>query len=190
VGENAELKIPLGDMNRHIWSLRRKTFLTPIKAITTCPYCKAQLEFEMSNDFDLPKRESGDVVYVQYEDFEYKVRMPRITDFNGAILNTKALCPTAPWHKPEFVTQAETALESADNGLRMQIQMSCDECQKTYLQSFDTTPYFWLEIEQAAKQLILEVIHLSRSLGWSETDILAMSRNRRRMYLVELGEEQ
>lgn len=66
------------------------------------------------------------------------------------------------------------------------LSMACPGCGHQWQSVFDIGDYLWREISTQAKRLVKEVSTLARTYGWSESEILAMTSNRRRLYLEML----
>ena len=67
-------------------------------------------------------------------------------------------------------------------------ELTCPECERDFLAPFDTTAFFFQEMRLRREALLREVHLLALYYHWSEADILALTRERRRMYLALLDE--
>ena len=180
--------LPLGDVDRQIWGLLTRMFAGPHDAVSACSDCGEAVEFVMPPDFAPPPRVGAAEVEVAFGGTSYKVRMPLLADVSGGQANLENLAPDAPWNDRDFVARVEDALEAADPGLRTRVVMQCATCGSEQSKLFDAAGYTWGRVEQAARQLVRDIVSLAASLGWSEADIAAMSDARRAMYLAELGQ--
>lgn len=179
--------LPLGDLDRQIWALHKTLFHGAQEATAACAHCGVVLEFTLPPDFSLPDRQDAELVEVSYAGEAFQVRMPRLSDVASGRIDFDRLAPGAPWDRPEFVDLVEAALEAADPGLHVSIALTCHACQQVQSQVFDAVGFSWANLEQGARRLIRETARLARAFGWSESDILGMTPQRRALYLAELA---
>jgi len=78
-------------------------------------------------------------------------------------------------------------MSEADPQADVELSLTCPACGHAWLQPFDIASYLWAEIGDWAKRVLREVHALALAYGWDEADILAMSAQRRRMYLQMTG---
>ncbi|MEE1739336.1 hypothetical protein PUR49_22895 [Streptomyces sp. BE147] len=85
---------------------------------------------------------------------------------------------------PERVEQliAEKAAE-ADPTAEVTLNVVCPECGAATVAELDISFYLWTELDNWARDLLLDVHLLATAYGWSEPEILALSPLRRRYYL-------
>ena len=76
-------------------------------------------------------------------------------------------------------------LESVESSLDEETLAStaCPSCEVVLNEPLDLAAFCWAEVEARAPRLMAEVHTLASHYGWSEADILAMSRVRRNAYL-------
>ena len=65
----------------------------------------------------------------------------------------------------------------------VQLALACPACGHTWQATFDIVSFFWSEINAWAYHTLREVHGLALAYGWTETDILALSPQRRQLYL-------
>jgi hypothetical protein len=70
-----------------------------------------------------------------------------------------------------------------DRQAEMLLKLSCPECGHTFTAPFEAAEYFEQEVLAQRSELFREVHVLAFYYHWSETDILRLSRSRRRLYL-------
>ncbi|VVB71526.1 Uncharacterised protein [uncultured archaeon] len=75
-----------------------------------------------------------------------------------------------------------------DPGGNIQLECSCPKCGHKWLEILDITRFLWKEIDAWAHHILMEVHILARAYGWNESEILAMSSQRRQTYLDMVGE--
>lgn len=91
-------------------------------------------------------------------------------------------CPVA--ELPEVVVGAiAKAMAEDDPQANVQIALSCPACRHQWSSTFDIVYFLWGELHAWAQRTLLEVHRLALSYGWREADILAMSPQRRQLYL-------
>lgn len=85
---------------------------------------------------------------------------------------------------PEAVEKALSAeMDQADPQGNVQFELNCPACGHQWFLTFDILRYLWHEIDDWARRTLREVHRLASAYGWSEREILALSANRRQMYL-------
>jgi hypothetical protein len=87
----------------------------------------------------------------------------------------------------EVLTNVIDEMAQADPMADMQVELACAACGHSWSVALDIGGYLWSEVEDWAKRLLLEIHALASAYGWRESDILALSPNRRRSYLDMLG---
>jgi hypothetical protein len=88
----------------------------------------------------------------------------------------------------ELVEAIAVEMEKADPQANVQLRLRCADCGHQWLSTFDIVSFLWNEIDNWARRVLREVCVLASAFGWRENDILAMSAQRRQMYLQMLGE--
>jgi len=177
-------RVPLGDLDRAAWALRRASLGGGAEAVATCPDCGAALEVALPDNFAPPPRRA-DAAEVSYGGRRWRLRLPTAGDFSGARLDLVRLAPEAPWSDATFRAEAEAALEAADPGMDLRLALTCPDCATDLQEPFDPVAFFWAELEALERRLVAEVAVLARAYGWAEAEILAMSPRRRALYLAE-----
>jgi len=84
---------------------------------------------------------------------------------------------------PENLPEIEQALAAADPLAEIRIALLCPTCSLEWEEPLDVTSFLWAEIESSARLLLRDIHTLAFAYGWSESDILALSEARRRLYL-------
>jgi hypothetical protein len=75
-------------------------------------------------------------------------------------------------------------MEAADPAAELTISMACPACEAVFGEPLDLAAFCWAEVEARAPRLLAEVDALASRYGWSEAEILALSRVRRDAYLA------
>jgi hypothetical protein len=71
----------------------------------------------------------------------------------------------------------------------MELDLTCPECQTSFVANFDFTAFFLAEMRGNLYWLEREVHLLARYYHWSEREILSLPRKKRRRYIQLLQEE-
>ncbi|WP_457580081.1 hypothetical protein [Ensifer canadensis] len=96
----------------------------------------------------------------------------------------RAETPVEPADLPAEIWRAvEERLIAADPLADLRLEIACPHCGHRWLEALDMVSVLWNEIAALAKSLLFDVAAISRSFGWSEAAILALSPARRRAYL-------
>jgi hypothetical protein len=89
----------------------------------------------------------------------------------------------------EQVTEAlGRVMTDLDPQAEMLFNLTCPACGATFMVPFDAADYLFRELSCQREGLYKEVHQLAFHYHWSESEILAMSRSRRRLYLGLLAE--
>jgi hypothetical protein len=81
----------------------------------------------------------------------------------------------------------EDQMAAADPQADVRLALSCPACGHQWQEVFDIVSFLWGEVQAWALRLLREVHTLASAYGWSEADILALSPQRRQMYLEMVG---
>jgi hypothetical protein len=71
----------------------------------------------------------------------------------------------------------------ADPQANIMMNLSCPACAHEWETQFDIVGYLWTEIDNWARHVLQDIAALAFAFGWSESQILALSPQRRRLYL-------
>ena len=83
----------------------------------------------------------------------------------------------------DVVVTLADRLARLDPQADISLAISCPECEHEWRAALDAASFLWSRVSLAARRLLEEVHVLAASYGWTETDVLTLSRRRRRMYL-------
>lgn len=204
-------QLSIGRRDEQLMNLRESIFGPSLIAMAVCPKCSQQLDLQFSID-DLrvkspPAISSQTQNFVlTAEDTEIRFRLPDSTDLEAIsclpdadaaqsqLLGRCILSARRQDHSvspadlsPEVIAQVVREMERADPQADVQLNLTCPDCSHCWQSVFDILSYFWNEIDVWARRTLREVADLARAYGWRETEILAMSQNRRRLYLELAG---
>jgi len=191
-GELARLSI--GERDALLLQLRASTFGDRLHAVIECAQCRTGLEISITvgslrvaTSYDVATRH-------RVGDRELELRKLDSRDL-AAIAATsdpaaarKLLVMRAIVGELAEVTEADEAaiaarLAELDPQADLVFDLACSECSTSFRAPFDIASFLWSEISTAARRLIEDVASLARAFKWSESDILAMSPQRRQRYL-------
>jgi hypothetical protein len=77
----------------------------------------------------------------------------------------------------------EDALEAADPDADFTFDVRCEVCGLSGTPQLDAGQLLWDEVDACARTLLAEVHLLAGAYGWSESEILALSPERRASYV-------
>jgi uncharacterized protein (UPF0212 family) len=188
--------VAVGVAYADIFALRRALFGSQLVALATCPSCGARLETAMAvEDFlAAPGDETQAVHCLDNGPEAIRFRLPTLDDL------AKISADCSPDEAAEALLEAcvvtadrRAATAARDRALaRMaeldpladaSIALRCEDCGAEFDCAFDISQFLWREIEAASARLFGEVHVLARRYGWSEAEILAMTAQRRQVYL-------
>lgn len=179
---------PVADRDRAIWDAWHQDHRGELEAVSACPDCGESVEYILPADFAPPPALS-DQASIRFEGREYSLRLPTSRDLLAAqrgeldlLLGSESM--------NKFPQQAiEEALEAADPGLDVTFAHTCPSCAAQWKQSFDVSRFVWLDCVQRAEHLLLDIDTIARTYGWSEREILDLSEQRRRRYVLMIREQ-
>jgi hypothetical protein len=200
--------LSMGQRDGLLLTLRERIFGSQLVSLVACPGCGDRLEltFSVSDIRTIPETEHASVLVTKVEDYEVHYRLPNSLDL-GAVsgqLNLAAMrqqllnrCLISIHYKNKALETSELPLgvvssvledmAQADPQADVQLAMSCPACNHQWQATFDIVSFFWTEIHAWARKLLQEVHILASAYNWCEADILAMSPQRRQLYLEMIG---
>lgn len=196
----------LGEVDARLLRLRENLFGSRLEAVSRCPACAGMIEWELDlADLPTPAQPlpavSGRSVTVDGQEIWF--RAPSLTDLEAAgaagtpdegreILLRRCLLGAGPEGQgpviieklsPAVIDAVAGALEEADPLPVLRFGVRCPVCDTAWSAGFDVARYLWEELDFWARGLLAEVHLLARSYGWGESEILALTPRRRRLYL-------
>jgi hypothetical protein len=202
---DALARLSIGRRDAFLMTLREWTFGPRLVSLAACPDCGERLELDMAVA-DLRVPSTGPVperLEMTVDGYEVSLRLPDSRDLEAIAgeadlpaLRQRLLgrCLLAVRHRgkeaslPEALASAAVArLAEADPQADVQLSLSCPGCGCSWLAAFDIVTFFWREIEAWAARILREIHALARAYGWSEGEILALSPQRRQIYLQMVG---
>lgn len=86
-------------------------------------------------------------------------------------------------------TALERELEARLPDLDLEMAVECSHCGAAIVAPFDVPVFFFFELTARARERLRDVHKLASAYHWSERDILTLTLDRRRAYLLLLEEE-
>ena len=109
------------------------------------------------------------------------------------VLRIDGAAPPAPEQVDALGPGARAAIEAEMERVAPRVERMvdtvCAECGRGFVAPFDLHRFFFGELRTDRRLLYREVHHLAFHYHWSEPDIMAMARPKRRAYLDLLAEE-
>ncbi len=201
-------RLPIGERDRLLLTLRIGAFGSALNCETTCPSCGTRLEMSMdARDLLVPARVAHPSDFVLSDDaVTVRFRLPDSTDIaecrtdagvaRGAAYVLADRCievlavaddaarPVAISDRlRDHVAERMAALDAQADVV---FALHCVACDHRWQSPFDPAAFLLSEVDAHAARLTLEVHQLARAYGWHEASILAMGATRRRRYLALL----
>lgn len=193
--------LPLGMLNRSLLELREICFGPHIRAYIDCEHCSERMELTLDTR-QLFSNISQSDIQSEFEVSGFRFRLPcsrdlaRISIENNIETATlkllKHCCLEYPnENAPNFagiMAEAEMAMETLDPATDINLALSCEECGHHWVAELDIGALLWDEIDSRARGLLAEVDSLARAYGWTEPEVLALSAQRRAVYINMVSE--
>ena len=90
---------------------------------------------------------------------------------------------------PLAQAEIEGAMELVAPKVELDLSGLCPECGRNFTQPFDIQTFFFDELRTSRDRLYREVHYLAYHYHWSEQEILALPRAKRRLYIEILADE-
>lgn len=198
--------LSVGERDRRLLLIRNELFGDRIEGVTECPNCGVRVELSFSIANVAGETTSLEPSPLHSDGYNVRWRLPTSQDLadladetEPSRLRDKLLerCLLDVRHDRKQVPPLECpgnviekvseAMALADPFADARLGMECPECGHSWKAAFDIGTYLWRELDVWAKRLLGEVHNLASAYGWCERDILALSAQRRRMYLEMVG---
>lgn len=199
-GEGGLEGLSIGDRDADLLSLRERLFGPHVTAVVACPSCGERQELSFGvDDMRAPRPEPAPELSVTVDGVEARFRLPTTADLDDldrvadgdadaaaeALLRrcVFAVSGDGPPLAPALVAAIEDRMAAADPQADVQLALCCDGCGCAWNAPFDIAAFLWSELDAWAWRLVADVDQLARTYGWTERDVLALSPQRRRIYL-------
>lgn len=193
----------IGQMDRHLLTLREQMFGSEISLLTDCD-CGQRIDvsFDLSDVRTERAGETSSTIAVDFGQQEVQFRLPTCRDLltlgchadpatGTRILIRRCILSATKSERNNIADQLSddqvdrvaAEMAAADPQANLQVPVECPECRRIWQAPFDIVSCLWSEISTWARRVLLEVRTLAGRYHWSERDILAMSPWRRQFYL-------
>jgi len=186
---DALARFTIGQRDARLLALQEMTFGPELTGVTDCPECGEKIELSFnSSDIRPPiETEPPTELAVKSNGHEVRFRLPTSADLlavnSSEQLLKRCLLSGVDHLTGHFVTAVGERMSSADPMADIHLALNCPSCEHKWEAPFDIVAFLWREISAAARRLLREVHTLASAYGWTETEVLALSPARRRMYL-------
>lgn len=200
--EEALAQLPIGERDARLLRVRERMFGNDLLSLAACPSCRQALEFELSTEQLWPPPPEAETLSFSAGGYQITARLPNSADLldlggtgDAAALRRQLAerCITElrcggerrdGGELPEAVLAAfDAACSDADPGANIKIALSCPACQHDWQAIFDVASFLFSEIDAWARRLLRDVHTLASAYGWGEREVLALSPQRRQLYL-------
>lgn len=208
-------RLSIGRRDAQLLTLREVLFGSRLSGLTACPQCGRQLElgFEATELRVDAGQTPPEMLVVSNGGYLVQFRLPNSQDLAAITERGNADCDArgltrvllsrclvqvrrngkrqkldAAHELPPAVLDAIAAeMEKADPQANIELALNCSDCGHRWLSAFDIVSFLWNEVDNWARRLLSDVCLLASAFGWRESDILAMSAQRRQLYLQMIG---
>jgi hypothetical protein len=191
-------EIALADRNRLLLRLRELTFGSELRAVADCSDCAATLEVSLPVAELVPAGEADRSAWTE-AGHRFALRAATTADLLATLAAPDleraeelmlARCltvdpPVAPGER--LGSEVRARFEALHALAEVRLMLVCPECGREQVLDLDIARFLWTELRRAATQLLREIHTLATGTGWSESEILAMSPQRRAAYLELVG---
>ncbi len=200
--------LPIGERDDILLRVRESTFGGSLPVYCNCEECGESLEFNIRVQ-DIrghePKNETETLTRGD-ERHEIEFRLPNSLDlaalldyrdkrrayrelFRRCILRASANDEeVSPDELPEELLQAASQdMYEADTRAEILLKLECPNCEHKFQTIFDIVHFLWSEFSTHARRVLRDVHDMARYYGWTETDILRLNPERRKIYLEMIG---
>jgi len=198
-------RLSIGQRDSRLLELRERIFGPELNLLSTCAACDARLEVNLLVKHlrtGQPEHATASL-FASAGGIDVEFRLPDSFDLDAAaevkdsaaarmLLLERCVTGARRGGEPvlagelpaEVVDAIEVRMADADPQADIQLTMACPACGHGWRAIFDIAGYLWRELDSWAMRILKEVHTLARAYGWSEADVLRMSRLRRQTYLA------
>ena len=181
---------PLGKRNAALTTLRRECFGSSFTGWVACPECGERLEFSLDAGTLLESRTQAAAEFA-VDGRSFRPLTSRDLASVAAEIDERAAahkllrrsCAEERNFTDEELNALDELLAETDPLAETLLDFACAACGHRWQDPFDIAAWFWAEIEARARGLLYDVHTLAAAYGWTESEILALSEQRRAHYL-------
>lgn len=196
--------LSVGQRDGYLLTLREWTFGSKLVSLAICPNCSDRLEltFDVADIRVTSEADIAEILSLQVADYAVQFRLPNSLDLialigqknvnptqqmllNHCLLDIQVNGETATKEQlPNHILESVVArMAASDPQADVQLKLNCPQCGHQWSATFDIVTFFWHEINTWANRILQQVHTIASAYGWRESDILAMSPQRRQLYL-------
>lgn len=196
-------RLCVGRRDERLLGFREWAFGGGFTSVAACPACAEQLELSFGAD-DVrapPPAESapfrlsvgGHEVEFRLPDSQDLLAVSTHADVDAARLELFARCLSSARREgeevaagslpAEVVNAVSEEMDRLDPQGNVRLNIDCPRCGHGWQALFDICSYLRSELDAWARRLLWEVHLLAAAYGWRESDTLALSPRRRRLYV-------
>jgi hypothetical protein len=167
-----------------------------IELVTDCPACGEALELTLAVDdvrspcgdagaeHELTDGASGIRLVFRLPTSADLLAVAAVDDVADARIALAERCVAPAERLPESAVAAlATRIAELDPQADIDLALSCGECGHAWTAPLDVADHVWRRLDARARSLVADVGALASAFGWTEGEILALSAERRRLYL-------
>lgn len=201
--------LTVGDREALLWHVRRLSVGEPIDATIVCASChdKATVELVVSDLLHDPYPSWAPTFVERIAGHMVELRLPTgsdqeqlaqrgVTEPEAAVETLLARCVVAvdgaPASSPQLSGVADAVSErlaALDPQAEALLTTTCPSCGEVVEATLDAAAFLIEEVARRASSLLAHVHVIACAYGWSESDIVAMTPDRRQRYLDLIAEE-
>jgi hypothetical protein len=191
--------VSVGERDELLVRLRELMFGPSLSAVSSCPSCAALVEVEI-DAADLREERGGsrdEVLELELEGGRVAFRLPTAGDLvavggtvdveeGRALLLERCMLEgelAAELDRPAVEAAVSARMAEGEPGAWIELALACPGCGREWSAPFDIVSFLCAELDACARRLVREVHALACAYGWSESDVLALSAERRDAYL-------
>lgn len=196
-------RLSVGRRDARLLALREWAFGGGFKSLAACPVCAEQLElsFEAADVRAAPPAEAGPFrLSVGLHEVEFRLpdsldllAVSAHADVDEARRELFERCLSSARRggeevgaaalPPEVVDAVSEEMDRLDPQGNVRLSVACPRCGHGWQALFDICSYLRSELDSWARRLLWDVHLLAAAYGWRESDTLALSPRRRRLYV-------
>lgn len=190
----------VGRRDAVLLDLHIAAFGDELELVVACPACAETLELTLdAAELRSPWGEASAEYSLEADGERIAFRLPTSADVLAVLdapdvdaarraLAERCILGTTPDALSDALieTLASRAAE-LDPQADIRLALVCVECGHAWKTTFDVAGHVWREVAGRARALEAEIVALAAAFGWSEREILALPRRRRRRYLDLAG---
>ncbi|GIV90712.1 MAG: hypothetical protein KatS3mg055_3230 [Chloroflexus sp.] len=196
--ETPVAELPIGMRDSLLLLVREWLLGTQMDCVAVCPGCATRVEFVVATTALRALAPTITEQQLTIGEQQLAFRLPASIDLLALPRDSAAtrhliercLIEAPMTLSDEILTAVATAMTEADPLLDLRIALNCPDCGHTWVAPFDVAGFVWQELDRWVRRLLRDVHSLARAYGWEESAILALSPQRRALYLQMVNDER